>query len=104
VLVDLDGAHGMPATPQHNDGGGRLTRLNEPEPDALTGQGLAIAVKVRLALKDQQWHAVSTLADRVEGYSPDVVAGVLAQMVANGQVEQDDTADPPRCRMASRLC
>lgn len=89
--------------PQDDSSGGQMTRMDEPEPDALTGEALTIAVNVRLALRDQQWHEVAPLADRVESYPPEVVVAVLAQMIANGQVEQDDTGDMPRCRLASRL-
>ncbi len=77
--------------------------MDDPEPHALTGEDLTIAVKLRLVLKDQQWHPVPALADRIAGYPTGEVAGVIAQMVANGQLEQDDTTEPPRCQLASRL-
>lgn len=80
-----------------------MTLMDGPEPQALEGEDLTIAVKLRLVLKDQQWHAVPALADRIDGYPPGVVADVIAQMVANGQLERDDTTDPSRCRLASRL-
>lgn len=79
-----------------------MAMMGEPEPAALTGEDLTIAVKVRLVLRDHDWHAVPDIEDRVGGYSAGVVAGVLAQLVANGQVERDDTMDLSRCRLASR--
>ncbi len=77
--------------------------MDDPEPRAVEGEDLTIAVKLRLVLKDQQWHAVPALAGRVAGYASDEVMAVIAQLVANGQLEHDETTDPPRCRLASRL-
>jgi len=77
--------------------------MDELEPAALTGEGLAIAVQVRLVLRDHDWHAASDVEDRVGGYPAGVVAEVLAQLVANGQVEWDAGSGSPRCRLASRL-
>jgi len=76
--------------------------MDEPEPTALTGEDLTIAVRLRLALKDQQWHALSVIADRLAGKSPGAVVAVIARMVANRQLEQDDTTAPVRCRLAPR--
>ncbi len=77
--------------------------MDEPEPTAQTGEDLTIAVRLRLALKDQQWHELSVIADRLADEPPGAVVAVIARMVANGQLEQDDTTAPTRCRLAPRL-
>ena len=60
-------------------------------------------MKLRLVLKDQQWHDIPALADRVAGHERGDVDAVIAQLLANGQLEQDAATDLPRCRLASRL-
>ncbi len=77
--------------------------MGDPEPRAVEGEELTIAVKLRLVLKDQQWHDIPALADQVAGHERGDVDAVIAQLLANGQLEQDTAADPPRCRLASRL-
>lgn len=77
--------------------------MGDPEPRAVEGEELTIAVKLRLVLKDQQWHDVPTLADWIAGHERGDVDAVIAQLLANGQLEQDTATDPPRCRLASRL-